>query len=636
VSISSESWQGRYRDKLTGAAAAVRCVRRGQRVFVGSGAAEPQALVAALVERGGELADNEILHILTLGVAPYVEAGLKDVFRHNAFFIGPNVREAVTEGRADYTPVFLSEIPRLFRSRRVPLDVALIQVSPPDAHGFVSLGVSVDVVKAAAESASLVIAEVNPQMPRTLGDSFLHVSRIGVLVESSAPLLESVPAEPDEAAMQIGEHVARLVDHGSTIQVGIGAIPNAVLRCLGEKKDLGVHTEMFSDGIIDLIEAGVVTGRQKTLLPGKVVSSFCMGTRRLYDYVDNNPAFEFRSAEFTNDPVTIARNPKMVAINAAIEVDLTGQVCSDSIGAHFFSGIGGQVDFIRGAARSEGGKPIIVLRSTAKGGSVSRIVPRLHDGAGVVTTRGDVHYVVTEYGIADLWGKSVRERALALITVAHPRFRAELLEEAKRLRLVYEDQILAAADYPERWETEAALRDGTRVFIRPVRPTDEQLLGELFYSCSEHTLYERFFMLVKSQPHSVRQRLVNLDYRGEMALVALVPEGERERLIGVGRWGLDPATHLADVAFLVQDEYQGRGLGTLLLRRLIEIAREQGVAGFTADVLAENQRMLELFHETGCKIKSSLADNVYHLELRFDGPVWSDMSVPLFRPGDTR
>lgn len=621
---AEETWQDRYRSKLVSAAAAVRCVRRGQRVFVGSGAAEPQALVAALVDRRGELADNEILHILTLGIAPYIEARLKDTFRHNAFFIGPNVREAVEQGRADYTPVFLSEIPRLFRSGRIPLDVALIQVAPPDPHGFCSLGVSVDVVKAAAESAGVVVAEVNPRMPRTLGDSFLHVSRISALVENSSPLLESVPAEPDDVAMEIGEHVARLVDHGSTIQVGIGAIPNAVLRCLGRKKELGVHTEMFSDGIIDLIEAGVVTGARKTLLPGKVVSSFCMGSRRLYEYVDNNPAFEFRPVEFTNDPVTISQNRKMVAINSAIEVDLTGQVCSDSIGGHFFSGIGGQVDFIRGAARSEGGKPVIVLRSTARGGTVSRIVPHLREGAGVVTTRGDVHYVVTEYGIADLWGKSVRERAMALISVAHPKFRAGLLEEAKRLHLVYEDQILAAAQYPERWETEAILRDGTRVSLRPVRPTDEQLLGELFYACSEQSIYERFFMLVKAQPHSVRQRLVNVDYRNEMALVALVSEDDRERLIGVGRWGLDPSTNMADVAFLVQDAYQGRGLGTLLLRRLMELAREQGIRGFTADVLAENHRMLELFHESGCELTTHLVDNVYHLEIHFDQASASD------------
>lgn len=433
-----DSWQQRCQAKLVTAAEAVRCVKRRQRVFVGSGAAEPQALVAALAARGGELADNEILHILTLGIAPYSDPCYRSAFRHNAFFIGPNVRAAVAEGRADYTPIFLSEIPRLFRSRRVALDVALIQVSPPDVHGFCSYGVSVDVVKAAAESASVVVAEVNAQMPRSLGDSFIHVDHIDHLVEVDTPLLQSVPAAPDDTALEIGRHVAELIEDGSTLQLGIGAIPNAVLLHLGKKRDLGIHTEMFSDGVIDLIEAGVINCARKTLLPGKVVTSFCMGSERLYQYVDNNPLFEFRTAEFTNDPTVIARNAKMVAINAALEVDLTGQVCADSIGDSFYSGIGGQVDFIRGSARSEGGKPIIVLRSTAKQGAVSRIVPHLHEGAGVVTTRGDVHYVATEYGVADLWGKSVRERALALISIAHPDFRPDLLAEARRRRLIYE------------------------------------------------------------------------------------------------------------------------------------------------------------------------------------------------------
>jgi acyl-CoA hydrolase len=408
----AEVVQSTYSSKIVDADHAVRAVKRGQRVFIGSGAAEPQVLIEALTRRGAELADTEIIHLLTLGSAPYTEAKLTHAFRHNAFFIGPNVRSAVAEGRGDYTPVFLSEIPRLFRSKRVPLDVALIQVSPPDAHGFCSYGVSIDVVKAAAESATTVIAAINPRMPRTLGDSFIHVDEIEHLVFQEAPLPESVPAPPDDVALQIGRNVARLIDSGSNLQIGIGTLPNAVLQSLGNKKDLGIHTEMFSDGVIDLIESGVITCARKTFLPGKVVASFCMGTRRLHDYVDNNPFFEFRPVEFTNDPFTIARNAKMVSVNSALEVDLTGQVCADSIGINFCSGIGGQVDFTRGAARSENGKPIIVLRSTAKGGTVSRIVPNLRPGAGVVTTRGDVHYVVTEYGVADLWGKSVRDRAL--------------------------------------------------------------------------------------------------------------------------------------------------------------------------------------------------------------------------------
>ncbi|MFN3652771.1 MAG: GNAT family N-acetyltransferase [Armatimonadota bacterium] len=614
---TARSWRERYAEKRVTAEQAVRCVGRGQRVFVGSGAAEPQALVAALTARAEELADTEILHILTLGIAPYSEARYGDAFRHNALFIGPNVRSAVAEGRADYTPVFLSEIPRLLRSGRMPIDVALIQVSPPDAHGFCSYGVSVDVVKAGAESAELVIAEVNPRMPRTLGDSFLHVSRIAWLVENDAPLLESQPAPPDEVAIAIGRQVAELVEDGSTLQLGIGAIPNAVLHQLQGKRDLGVHTEMLSDGVIDLIESGVITCSRKTLLPGKVVTSFCMGSRRLYDYVHDNPRFEFRPTEFTNDPGTIARNARMVAVNSAIEVDLTGQVCSDSMGSRFYSGIGGQVDFIRGAARSEGGKPIIVLRSTAKGGTVSRIVPQLRDGAGVVTTRGDVHYVVTEYGVADLWGKSVRERAMALISIAHPQFREELLRAAKERSLVYPDQILRAAEYPVEWVRTVRLRGGEAIRLRPARPTDEPLLKELFYDSSEETLYHRYFRLIRTAPHAMLQQVVNPDYETEMAVVATDQIDDRERLLAVGRYVVDPATRLADVAFMVLDPFQGKGIGTELLRYLMEIAKTAGLQGFTADVLADNLRMLHVFHKSGRPLRTTLAEGVYHLELRF-------------------
>ncbi|RMI06830.1 MAG: GNAT family N-acetyltransferase [Calditrichaeota bacterium] len=617
--IDRRDWRERYARKWVTAEKAVSFLGRGQRVFIGSGAAEPQLLVKALTRRGHELIDMEIVHLMTLGAAPYADPEYQHVFRHNALFVGANVREAVAEGRADYTPVFLSEIPRLFRGRRIHLDAALIQVSPPDEHGFCSYGVSVDVVKSAAESAELVIAEVNPNMPRTLGDSFIHVSQIDFLVEHNAPLLESIPAEPDEVAMQIGRHVARLIENGSTLQVGIGAIPNAVLRCLGDKKHLGIHTEMFSDGVLELIEAGVIDCSRKTLLPGKVVSSFCIGTRRLYDYVDNNPFFEFRPVEFTNDPFTIARNDRMVAINSAIEVDLTGQVCSDSIGHRFYSGIGGQVDFIRGAARSREGKPIIVIPSTAKNGTISRIVPRLQEGAGVVTTRGDVHYVVTEYGIADLWGKTVRERALALISIAHPKFREQLLEEAKRLNLVYRDQILyPTATYPEELETETTLRDGTRVFFRPVRPTDEPLLKEMFYTLSERTILQRFFSLIKAMPHEKLQKLVNVDYVNEMCIVGVVQEGDTERMVAVGHYVVDPATQMADVAFLVHDDYQGKGIGTFLLRYLIKIARDRGIVGFTADVLADNRPMIHVFHKSGCHLKTCLAEGIYHIEFRFE------------------
>jgi acyl-CoA hydrolase len=407
------------------AAEALRCVTRGTRVFVGSGCAEPTVLVNALAERE-DVADVEVLHIMTLGDAPYARAMSDRRFRHNAFFIGANVRQAVAAGAADYTPVFLSEIPRLFRSRRLPIDVALITTTPPDEHGFVSLGVSVDVVSAAVECARVVVAEVNPHMPRTHGASFLPVGRIDSFVETRAPILARPAAPPRATSLAIGRYCASLVPDGATLQLGIGEIPNAVAACLTAKHDLGLHTEMMSDNVIDLIDAGALTCARKTLLPGKAVTSFCMGTRRLYDRISDNPFFEFRPTEFVNDPFVIARNEKLLSINSALQVDLTGQVCADSVGSHFYSGVGGQVDFIRGAARSVGGRSIIALPSTAKAGTISRIVPTLTDGAGVVTTRAHVRTIVTEYGVAELFGRSLRERAAALIAIAHPDFRDEL------------------------------------------------------------------------------------------------------------------------------------------------------------------------------------------------------------------
>ena len=422
-------------DRLVTAAEAVRHVRSGDHIFIGSGCGEPQALVRALAENDS-VVEGEILHILTLGVAPYADPRFPGRFRHNALFIGANVRDAVRAGHADYTPVFLSEIPALFRSGRLQVDVALIQVSPPDRAGYVSLGISVDVVRSAVEAANVVLAEVNPAMPRTHGDSFVHVRDIDAFVACDTPLLELPPSEPDAVCREIARNVATLIRDGATLQMGIGEIPQALTPLLANKHDLGVHTEMFSDGIVDLVEGGVVTGRRKNIHKGKVVTAFCMGSRRLYDYVDDNPLFEFLGVDFVNDPFVIARHDDMVAINSALQVDLTGQVCADSIGCKFFSGIGGQVDFIRGASRSRGGKPIIAIRSTAQHGSVSRIVPVLSEGAGIVTSRGDVHYVVTEYGIANLYGRTVRERTMALISIAHPSFRAELRDAARRMKLV--------------------------------------------------------------------------------------------------------------------------------------------------------------------------------------------------------
>ncbi len=431
------NWQDQYRWKVSTAAEAVRAIPPRTRILIGSGASEPSRLVEAMVRDGTHLSGNEIVHLLTLGPAPYVAPGLEERFRHVAFFIGANVRSAVQEGRADFMPIFLSEIPSLILSGRVKVDVAIIQVSPPDRHGFCSLGVSVDIVRAAVDTATLVLAEVNSCMPRTLGDSFIHVDRLARMVPVDDPLHELAPEPLDEVCRQIGRHAASLIQDGACLQMGIGRIPDAVLSCLGDRNDLGIHTEMFSDGVMRLAQAGVITGRRKTLLPGKIVTSFIMGTKILYDWVDDNPSVEMRPSSFTNDPFQIARNDNMIAINSALAVDLTGQVAADTIGGRFFSGIGGQVDFIRGSARSKGGRPIIALPSTAKDGKISRIQPSLEAGAGVVTSRGDIHYVVTEHGVADLWGKNIRQRACALIEIAHPDFRSDLVNEAKKRRYIF-------------------------------------------------------------------------------------------------------------------------------------------------------------------------------------------------------
>ena len=412
------------------AAEALAPISSGQRVFLHGGAATPTPLLEALAERCRDLEGVETVSLHLEGPAPHVDPQLAGHIRHNALFIGANVRDAVQEGRADFTPVFLSDIARLFEDGTLPLDVALIQVSSPDEHGYCSFGVSVDVARPAAGLAKYVVAEVNRQMPRTLGESTIHVSEIDAAIETDRWIYQSPRKAPNDVQRQIGAHVATLVDDGATLQLGIGGVADAVLSSLTEHRDLGIHTEMFSDGVLDLVEAGVVTGAQKKYQPGLIVASFVMGTQRLYDFVDDNPMVALYPSSYTNDPFVIARHEEMTAINSAIEVDLTGQVCADSLGPRLWSGIGGQVDFIRGAARAIRGVPIIALPSTALDGTQSRIVPQLRPGAGVVTSRGDVYYVVTEYGIAALHGRSVRARAQALVDIAHPNFREQLAREA--------------------------------------------------------------------------------------------------------------------------------------------------------------------------------------------------------------
>jgi acyl-CoA hydrolase len=620
MTMHDPDWKNVHAGKLATSKEAMQLLRPGNHVFIGTGCAQPQELVRAMVA-STHLADLELFHLLTSGDAPYADPKHARRFRFNSFFISDNVRSAVQGGLGDYTPIFMSEIPRLFDTGRIPLDVALIAVTPPDRNGRCSLGVSVDIVASAVRNAVVVIAQVNERLPFVGGNSFVHVDDIDVLVEHSEELPETVFQDPTDVVEEIARHVAKLVDDGSTLEVGIGVIPQAVLTFLKDKKDLGIHTEMFTDGIIDLIEAGVITGRRKTLHANKVIASFAMGSRRLYDYMDGNPLFEFHPTEYVNNPAVIAQHDNMVGINVGIEVDLTGQVCADSLGTRFYSGIGGQVDFIRGAAASHRGKPIIALPSTTKDGKHSRIVSTLKDGAGVVTTRGDVHYVVTEYGIAFLHGRSVRERAMALIQIAHPKFRQELLKQAKEFNYVYADQVELPWDemrYPEELETHTTATDGTQVFVRPVKPTDEEAFKDLFYSLSEQSKYLRFFSRMKFMPHKQRQGYVNINYNEDVSLVAVLETDVGEKIVGLGQYIKIPNVPRAEYSMLLSDEWQQKGLGGWLTRYLIRIARQAGIVGFDAEVLTENKGMVTVFQSLPYELRMRVEEGAYLLSFDFD------------------
>ncbi len=613
-------WQEKYSDMIATPYQAAAKIKPGQRVFIGTACAEPVLLVKALTERARELADVEIIQLLTKGDAPYASISLVDCFSVNSFFIGANIREHIQQGLGNYTPTLLSDIPMLFNSGQLPIDVALIQVTPPDERGKVSLGVSVDIVKSAAENASLVIAQVNPMMPKTLGDSFLDIYDLDILVPAASPIIEreSTPVSAD--TRRIGEHIAALIEDGSTIEFGIGRIPHALVEFLHHKKDLGIHTEMLTDSIIDLIESGAVTGQRKTTDKGRITASFCMGTQRLYDYIDNNPLFCFRPTEYVNDTHIIGRQHKMVAINMALEIDLTGQVCADSLGSLFYSGIGGQVDFNRGAARSIGGKAIIAMESTAKDKTISRIVTRLTPGAGVVTTRGEVHYVTTEYGVAYLHGKSVQERALALISIAHPKFREQLFKEAIEAKYLRQDlgdvegRFMIAS---KEMNTTMLLEDGTQINFRPVHLTDEPRMRDILYALSQETLYYRFMTHSQRFGHKQIQNFVYIDNRKDAAIVGTLPEAHGEEIIAIGRYYLDEKTNRAEVAFIVRDEWQNKRIGTFLFKHLVTIAKKNGIGGFSAEVLRENKRMQAIFLHCGFTVKSSLEEDVYSFQIDF-------------------
>ncbi len=603
-----------YDDKKMSLKEALSYIKTGDHIFIGSACGEPQYLVRGLVEKADHLADNEILHVHTLGVAPYTKPMYSDRFRMNAFFVGINTRKAVAEGRADYTPVFLSELPRLIRRGMVPIDVALIQVTPPDEHGFCSLGVSVEITKTAAENAKLVIAQVNRRMPRVLGDSFIHINNIDIVVEHDEPLLEAPRPEPDIVSDRIARYVSELIEDESTLQIGIGSIPDAILGSLMDKKDLGIHTELLTEGVVDLVEEGVITCAKKTINRGKIIASFAMGTRRLYDFIDNNPMVEFYESDYVNNPLIISQHKKMVAINQALEIDLTGQVCADSLGYRFYSGLGGQADFMRGAMLSEGGKAITVMPSTAKDGKISRIKEFLTRGAGVVLTRGDVDYVVTEYGVAHLRGKTIRERAISLINIANPKFRNRLLNWAKKRNYVPKEVLpFPEIEYPEELKRYVTLKDGSKVLLRPIKPSDVTLKQHFFYALSKESVKRRYLGSLGYMPLKRIWPYVVIDYVNEMSIVGTVMENENESIIAMGSYSRIPNTKTAEISLVVRDDWQNKGLGTMLFNYLAEIARDRGIKSFTAWVLLENTRMMHILRKSGYPLRYRIEGNLYYV-----------------------
>jgi acyl-CoA hydrolase len=577
-------------------------LKSGNRIFIGSGAAVPNALIDDLIANSKQLHDIETVHILTLSENVWAKAEHKDLFKVNSLFIGgKNIREAIAEGRGDYTPCFISDIPRLFNENSLPLDAALIMVSPPDEYGYCSLGVSVDIVSSAVKAAKYVIAQINPKMPRTNGHSFVHLNQIHAWINVAQDLPQVIPPEFDRRTEQIGQYASMLIENGATLQIGIGKIPEAVLRYLANHKDLGIHSEMVSDGIIDLMLKGAINNRKKTFHKGKAVATYCVGSQKVYDFVDGNPHIEFYPSEHVNSPVNIARNDNMVSINSAIEVDLTGQVVSDSIGYQFYSGIGGQVDFVRGSSLSKGGKPIIALPSTTRDGKISRIVAHITEGGGVVTSRGHVSYVVTEFGIASLQGKSIRERALELIRIAHPKFRDQLLADVRKHYWVPEYQESSPSSVPELGDVELKKFTFANIdyTLRPLAPADERKLQEFFYSHNKETLIMRYNHHITQMTREKSCNLVSVNQHVDLALCFTRRDYLGEAIQAVARYYYIESINSGEVAFVIKESLRGRGMATTLLGEMIAIAKIRKLDSLVACVRRDNSSMLKVFERSG-------------------------------------
>ncbi|OQW96959.1 MAG: acetyl-CoA hydrolase [Desulfobacteraceae bacterium A6] len=620
----STYWADKYVENKRSAAEAISLIKPGRRVFIGSSCGEPQHLVRILSESSGNFTDIEIVRLLTLETAPLTLIANKTKTQSlniRSFYLGSAKARGLARNIRFITPINLSAIPRLFKSRLLPIHVALIQVSPPDDFGWMSLGVSVDITQAAASSADLVIAQVNPKMPRVLGRSFIHVNDVDVFVEHEEEIL-TVGDLPDiEAANMIAGHIARLISDGSTIQMSLGVTPKATLMALSGKNDLGIHTQYLNDSIMHLFSKGVITNREKGYNEGKIVASSAVGTRNLYDFMHDNPAIEFHPSDYVNDPGVIARHKRMIALNVAMTMDLTGQIAADALPYNHFSGVTGMLDFIRGAAQAEDGKSIIMIPSASADGKKSRIVPLLTDIA-IVVPRGDAQYIVSEYGAVNLFGKSIQERARAMISIAHPKFREELFHNAKRLGLLGEDRTLKESIqgvYPIKLE-ETIIIDDETVMVRPAKPVDERRIQEHFYNLDKNDVASRFFHEKTSFVRDEMEGVSQIDYIKDLTVIAIVGEFGFGKVVAVGEYLLDPARNMAEVAFSVIKEYQGKRLGRIILKKLSEAARENGILGLFAYTSPGNQGMIRLFQALPYKIRTTFEDDMIMLSCRFDEP----------------
>ncbi len=606
-----------YKKKLINEEFFLNLFKNGHCVFIHTGAGEPVYLVNLLNKIN--LEDLDIIQLYSIRTKKNSKKKLFNKYNFKHFFISEEFRRGKDIWLKDYIPINLSLIPHLFNNHRIHIDIALIQTSSPDNNGFLSLGTNIDITLSAVKNSIKVIAQINPNMPRTLGDSFIHINDVDYILEFEGDLLEVEKKEPSKRAIMAAENAATLVSDGDTIQIGYGKTCESVLKFLKSKKNLGVHSEIFYDDMVDLIREGVITCKNKSIHKNKIVVSFIHGTRKSYNFVNNNPFIEFHPVDYTNDPLIIKENKNMISINSALEVDLLGQVNAESIGYKIYTGVGGFLDFNFGTLYSETGKSVIVMPSLTNDGKRSRIVPEIKKGYGVTLSKANVHYIVTEFGLAYLFGRTLKERALSLISIAHPDFREELFEYAKKKGIIPKDQIFPSfgTNYPKQYETYFTTKTGKKIFVRPLKSDDEDKLRHLLYSYSSDKLYQRFFCIIRDFRHEKTQCMVNVNYDYDMALGCFY--GENEELVATAGYFYDSATNMAEVAFMVSDEFSNEGIATFLSQYLIEIAKERGLKGFKALVLKSNKPMLTVFHKCGYHFSTTgkLDKDIYELELIF-------------------